>query len=374
MRKAVIIFIIIFSCLFTKSQSVPNTHTFALSDVQEVVLGSVYDWIGLSYCFSVATDSKFDVSYKGSKDRLSNFRNYNAVTCSELATISTTSMVYSSSGTAQAEVNMSTPGTNCTVTEMGMCYGTSANPTIAGSHTATPTVATGAYSWGISGLTDGTTYHYRAYATNSYGTAYGSDQTYLQSGATLATVTTASVTVNSSTTATGGGNVTSDGNATVTDRGIVWHTSTNPTITSYLGLQGSGSGTGSYACDMTYLEPCVTYYVRAYATNSVGTAYGSNTSFSTSTTRPIGLSQYLFVTAVDNGATPVTSGNICTLALSGTSIGSTGQSAGSDGSITYTGTGTDCTRLSDGYYLCSQYYYIVARIQVIGGRWYNACP
>ena len=91
--------------------------------------------------------------------------------------------------------------------------------------------------------------------------------------------TTAATSI-TTTTATSGGNVTSDGGATVTERGIVYATTANPT-TGNTKVQ-SGSGTGSFTSNMTGLSPNTTYYVRAYAINSSGTAYGAQISFTTS--------------------------------------------------------------------------------------------
>ena len=102
--------------------------------------------------------------------------------------------------------------------------------------------------------------------------------------ATAPTVTTATITDIDKTTATGGGNVTADGGATVTARGICWSTSQNPTISG--SHTTDGTGTGSFTSAMTGLEPNTTYYVRAYATNSAGTAYGEEVSF---TTLPAGI-------------------------------------------------------------------------------------
>ncbi|SDL38749.1 T9SS type A sorting domain-containing protein [Kriegella aquimaris] len=85
-------------------------------------------------------------------------------------------------------------------------------------------------------------------------------------------------------TATLGGNVTADGGATVTDRGVVYATSSNPT-TSDTKVQIS-SGTGSFSQSITGLTASTTYYVRAYAINSAGTSYGSQKSFTTSAAAP----------------------------------------------------------------------------------------
>jgi len=97
--------------------------------------------------------------------------------------------------------------------------------------------------------------------------------------ATAPTVTTTAISDIDKTTATGGGNVTADGGATVTARGICWSTSQNPTIAG--SHTTNGTGTGSFTSAMTGLTANTTYYVRAYATNSAGTAYGEQVSFTT---------------------------------------------------------------------------------------------
>lgn len=91
------------------------------------------------------------------------------------------------------------------------------------------------------------------------------------------TVTTDAATSISTATATSGGNVTSDGGATVTTRGVCWSTSQNPTTAN--SKTTDGAGTGVFTSSITGLTTGQTYYVRAYATNSAGTSYGSQISF-----------------------------------------------------------------------------------------------
>ena len=100
------------------------------------------------------------------------------------------------------------------------------------------------------------------------------------SAQTLPTVTTSSVSNITATSASCGGNVTSDGGATITARGVCWSTSPNPTDDMDKTLDGAG--TGLFTSNLTGLIPGTNYYVRAYATNSVGTAYGEERSFTTS--------------------------------------------------------------------------------------------
>ncbi|MCX6226498.1 MAG: T9SS type A sorting domain-containing protein [Bacteroidia bacterium] len=97
--------------------------------------------------------------------------------------------------------------------------------------------------------------------------------------AVLPTVTTADITAISASTATCGGNVISDGGAQITARGVCWSTSQNPTFLS--NRTSDGKGNGLFSSNMSDLTVNTTYYVRAYATNSVGTAYGEQKEFTT---------------------------------------------------------------------------------------------
>lgn len=101
---------------------------------------------------------------------------------------------------------------------------------------------------------------------------------------TTPVLTTATVTNINSTFATGGGNISSDGGATVTARGVCWSTTQNPTLVD--NRTSDGTGTGSFASSMQGLSPSTPYYVRAYATNSAGTSYGSAVTFTTLSLQP----------------------------------------------------------------------------------------
>ena len=95
----------------------------------------------------------------------------------------------------------------------------------------------------------------------------------------LPTVETSAVTEITQTTAITGGTITSDGGAEVTSRGVCWSTNQNPTINDM--LTSNGSGVGTFTSSIENLLANTTYYVRAYATNSEGTAYGENFCFVT---------------------------------------------------------------------------------------------
>jgi uncharacterized protein (TIGR02145 family) len=181
--------------------------------------------------------------------------------------------------TFNAEVNSQGGGT---VTERGAVWNTSGNPTV-NSNRIPSGFGTGGYSINITGLTGGgNNYYVRAYAINNYGIAYGAELTF----ATLYGLTTLTTNIVStqSTTASSGGNITDAGGSTISSRGVVWNTSGTPTITE--SRTTDGSGTGSYVSNLTALSPSTTYYVRAYATNNTGTAYGNQQTFVTTATSP----------------------------------------------------------------------------------------
>ena len=164
------------------------------------------------------------------------------------------------------------------VTARGVCWNNTGTPTISDPKTTNGT-GTGVFVSSITSLTPGSTYYVRAYATNLAGTAYGGEQTFV--AVTKPTVTTTSISDITAVSAASGGNVTSDGGATVTARGICWSTSPTPTILDNITI--NGTGTGSYTSKMLTppLTPLTPYYVRAYATNSQGTSYGNELNFTT---------------------------------------------------------------------------------------------
>ena len=191
-------------------------------------------------------------------------------------TVTTSSVSNITANGAVCGGNVTSDG-NATVMSRGVCWSTSQNPTISNNKT-TDGSGTGSFTSNITGLSVGTTYYVRAYATNSKGVSYGNQQSFT-TDAQQPTVTTSSVSNITRNSAVCGGNVTSDGGAIVTIRGVCWSTSQNPTISDNKTI--NGSGTGSFTSNITGLTGSTTYYVRAYATNSRGTAYGSQTSFTT---------------------------------------------------------------------------------------------
>ncbi len=230
------------------------------------------------------------------------------------------SKITASSATISADLSSLGEGVS-SVTQHGHCWS---------SETTTPTIendfktslgskdATGSFESELVGLSSNTIYYVRAYATNSVGTAYGS-QVDFKTIVDLPTVVTTGISLVTSTSAQSGGNVTSDGGTSVTARGVCWNTIENPTISDYCITEGSG--TGLFTCNITGLSAGITYYVRAFATNSAGTAYGNQVVFTTIVDLPevvtTGISLVTTTSAqsggnvTSDGGTTVTARGVC---------------------------------------------------------------
>jgi hypothetical protein len=102
----------------------------------------------------------------------------------------------------------------------------------------------------------------------------------VNAAAGLPIITTTTVGAIVSCAASSGGSITSDGGFAITARGVVWSTSPGPTV-ALTTKTSNGTGTGTFTSSITGLTASTTYYVRAYATNSSGTTYGTEYSFTT---------------------------------------------------------------------------------------------
>ena len=196
------------------------------------------------------------------------------------------------------------------------------NPTIADNNT-NDGGGMGAFTSKLTDLIPNTTYYVRAFATNEAGTAYGEQKSFMtleesepddggedpdnpddggdnpeepeepenpeepeepddggdEIEIVLPQITTATVTEITETSAVAGGNVILDGGAEVTARGVCWSVNPNPTIDDK--HTEDGTGVGQFVSNLPNLAINTTYYLRAYATNEVGTSYGEEVTFTT---------------------------------------------------------------------------------------------
>jgi uncharacterized protein (TIGR02145 family) len=161
-------------------------------------------------------------------------------------------------------------------TVRGVCYATTQNPTTANTCVASGS-GEGAFTTSLSGLSMGTVYYARAFATNAIGTVYGSQVSFTTlTGPTVSTGTVSSL---SATGATVSGTVTADGGSPVTARGVCFAKTPSPTLENT--CVDSGSGVGSFDVTLSGLQRGTTYYARPFATNGAATSYGADVSFTT---------------------------------------------------------------------------------------------
>jgi uncharacterized protein (TIGR02145 family) len=228
-------------------------------------------------------------------------------------TVTTADVTEHTLNTAVAGGNITDAGGGV-ITAGGVCWGKSENPDISGNKTTDVTVL-GVFTKTLTNLEPGQTYHVRAYATNSAGTAYGVDKQFTTDPIVAPTVTTTAVSGTTYTTAVSGGNITNDGGGTILAGGVCWSLSSDPSIVGNPNKTADATGTGIFTSNISGLEPGKTYHVRAYATNSAGTSYGADVPFSTD---------------------PVVAPTVTTTAVSGTTY----TTVNTGGNITNAGGGT----------------------------------
>lgn len=198
----------------------------------------------------------------------------------DLPILSTIQVTNITEYSAQSGGNISTDG-GAAISSRGVCWNTTGNPTTHDEHSGDG-IGIGSFTSTIANLSPNTPYFVRAYAVNSVGTSYGNQVQFETTGdGGLAQVTTSDPQNVTLTSADLGGHVIDQGGSAVTERGVCWALTTMPTILD--NKQASGSDTGTFVTTVSNLASNTTWYVRAYAMNSSGTAYGSPKPFMTST-------------------------------------------------------------------------------------------
>jgi len=176
------------------------------------------------------------------------------------------------------------------ITQYGHCWSASANPTTADNKTTLGgTSVTTSFTSNIPGLTPSTTYYVRAYATNSVGTKYSDQITFTTlAPPTMATVRTLRIENVQYNAVDAVGELTVLGDGLVTDYGFCYSSSVaSPTTSDSKKSLGSTTNLGEFTGTITGLKETTKYFVRAYAVNSMGTAYGSVLETTTTDATPL---------------------------------------------------------------------------------------
>jgi len=285
----------------TQSPVTGNSITNVSADISGLNPGTTYHYRVVAVN-SIGTTNGNDLSF----------------TTGAVLPILTTTAISNKTATSVTSGGTITSDGGALITSRGVCWATTPNPTILNNKTSVGT-GTGTFTSNITGLTPGMSYYGRAYATNSSGTAYGEELSFTT--LTIApTLTTASITDKTRTTATSGGNVISDGGSAVTARGVCWSTAPYPTADGP--HTSNGTGTGLFTSSLTSLTPGTIYYVTAYAANIAGTGYGNEISFTTNpfelatltTIPPISITENIAISGgniTSDGGSPITAGGVC---------------------------------------------------------------
>ena len=198
-------------------------------------------------------------------------------TLANIATVNTSEAAGVTDIFAQITANVPYDG-KAEVTAKGVCWNTVTTPTVENDTTLNGN-GLGEFTADLKGLWPATTYFARAYAINSVGVAYSTEVTFTTNNG-VAILTTDSVRDITKTTANVYGNVLAAGGVDITERGFVYGTTENPTVDDTK-LVDAENTTGEMTAALADLASGTTYFIRAYATNSLGTAYGANIEFST---------------------------------------------------------------------------------------------
>ena len=196
-----------------------------------------------------------------------------------LTTVAATAVTATTAAISGTVVNAGTPA----YIERGIALCTHTNPSVTCAlKTAVAGKGTGSFNTRVSGLRANTEYFARAYATTAEGTVYGNEITFTTAeSASMPSLTTAAATNITETSATFNGNIINAGTPAYTERGMVYCTHENPTVTNCTKIVSAGTGAGSFSADANGLRANTTYHARTYAINTDGTFYGNEITFTT---------------------------------------------------------------------------------------------
>lgn len=257
-----------------RSDHISGTRPATAAVNVTVDLGEVQTVDSLQLIYGSATVFKISVSVDGTEwlqidQRLNDKNKYTYVLNRAVKITSAITAYTSTTATCKADI---TYNGGPAITDRGVCWSTSANPTILDSKTSNGT-GMSSFSATLTDLADKTLYHIRAYATNANETYYSKELTFF-AGLSVQTDVITNLTYS---TATSGGFIKPVNDLEITERGVCWSTSPLPTIAN--NRTSDGTGTGEFTSNLSGLTGGTKYYVRTYVTTNLGTFYGNEYSF-----------------------------------------------------------------------------------------------
>ncbi|MEN9323469.1 MAG: hypothetical protein RL699_1249 [Bacteroidota bacterium] len=318
----------------------------------------VIDWSGTAGLFSIGVSGPTPVTQ--------------TVTSQAASLITTT--------TATLNGNLTAVGVCPSTTEKGFVYSvtsTNSDPISGGTGvTKTPvaTIATGAYTLALSGLSTGIGYSFKSYVFDGTDYTYGALKTFTTVlNAPTITTTLAATSITATTASSGGQTITG---SLLSAAGVVWDINSAP-IVALTSKTNDGTTTSNFLSSLTSLSPQTQYYVRAYATNATGTAYGNEVNFRTlsspATAQASGFSatatstsnidlSWSAATFPSTGATTMgyllyRASGVNTASFSGTN--GTAPSAGANTTLVATLTSSDITYSNSGLIFSTAYNYLL---------------
>lgn len=189
--------------------------------------------------------------------------------------VSKVSSVTATTALVTAEVTQG----KATITQKGVCWSVTSNPTISDSVVYSESSDATSFSCQLKNLQEDKTITVRAFVSNASGVMYSEPYTF--STSTKLVITTLEVGDKQGTCAMAGGSVDAGSDTTITRKGLCWSLSPNPTINDSIVYTDNSSNESKYVLWMRNLTSSTTYYYRAFVTNAVGTSYGNEKSFTT---------------------------------------------------------------------------------------------
>ena len=173
------------------------------------------------------------------------------------------------------------------ISQSGVCWNTTGTPDATLS-TKTTDGNNGTINDVLSNLIAGTTYNVRTYAVTQFDTIYGAQLSFTTDSPSIPTVTTVAASNVLSNKATSGGTISDSGGVAIIQEGVCWSTTQGAeTATSGTNFTSDGTSSNNYISSLLSLQSLTTYYLKAYAKNSIGVAYGNEITFTTAAPVPI---------------------------------------------------------------------------------------